>query len=173
MKVVTLELFRLKKMTSKDYTFENWLDGKFELSTVYNITDVASMDMVPRVNPLSILDDELAKISGKQLELFESLINDYKAKLIKDFNERYTESSFPKQTLRIQANDIIAILRGQKQKFSNEDFIAEKTGQLIPKSFLVNFQNYVNLKLKGVKITANFIPSPNSKLFNHNKYILP
>lgn len=160
-------------MTNNNYTYKNWLEGKFELTDVYIIKDVDANNKLPRVNPLSIQDDELAKINCKQQELFESLISEYKNKLIKDFNKRYTESSFPKQTLKIQVNDIIAIVRGQKQKFNNEDYIVEKTGQLIPKSFLVSFQNYMNLKLKGLEKTPNFIPSPNSKLFNYSKYILP
>ncbi len=52
-------------MTNNNYTYKNWLEGKFELTDVYIIKDVDENNKLPRVNPLSIQDDELAKINCK------------------------------------------------------------------------------------------------------------
>ncbi len=160
-------------MTTKEHTYKNWLAGKFELSTVYAIVDPQVKELPPLVNPLNIQDQELSKIRVKQQEIFESRIDALKTILIKSFNERYTTSPFPQTTLKLQVNEIIATVRGQKMKFNSEDFIVERTGQLIPKRFYLNFQNYMNQKLNGIEIIPNFIPSPNSVLFNDRKYLLP
>lgn len=160
-------------MESKQLTYQNWLKGQFELSTVYALIDPGNENTIPKIYPSNIQPEEISKINKKQEEIFEKLIKEYSASLIADFNARYTTSPSPKTTLKIQVNAIIALVRGQKQKFSPDDIIIEKTGQLIPKIFAVHFQNYVNQKLNGIAITPHFIPSPNSKLFDHSKYILP
>lgn len=160
-------------MESKQLTYQNWLKGEFELSTVYSIIDPGGENEIPTIDPKSIQTEEINQINKKQEEIFKTRIKEYSSQLITDFNTRYTTSFSPSATLKIQVNAIIATVRGQKQKFSGDDIIIEKTGLLIPKSFAQNFQNYVNQKLNGSEIIPHFIPSPNSKLFNHGKYMLP
>lgn len=160
-------------MKSKQLTYKNWLEGEFEFSFVYSPEHSDSDNSIPRIDPNSIQPEEISQINKKQAEIFETLIKEYSSQLITDFNTRYTTSCSPSATLKIQVNQIIATVRGKKQKFSGDNIIIEKTGQLIPKSFAKNFQNYVNKKLNGIEIIPHFIPSPNSKLFNHGKYMLP
>lgn len=160
-------------MESKQLTYQNWLKGEFELSAVYSIVESGHEYSIPKIDPRSIQPGEIRKINKKQEEIFEKLIKEYSALLISDFNTRYTKSPSPKTALRIQVNEIIATIRGNKRKFSEFDMIIEKTGQLIHKSFATNFQNYVNRKLKGIHSAPDFVPSPNSKLFNQGKYMLP
>lgn len=171
--ILHLHSYSIPTMVSKQLTYKNWLEGEFELSTVYSIIDSGCKNSIPSIDPKSIQPEEISKINKKQAAIFKTRIKEYSSQLITDFNTRYTTSFSPSTTLKIQVNAIIALVRGQKQKFSPDDIIIEKTGQLIPKIFAVHFQNYVNQKLNGIAITPHFIPSPNSKIFNHSKYILP
>jgi len=160
-------------MNTIDLTSENWLQGKFELKYTLAIFDSNEMNLPPIVDPSSIQKEELTKIHVLQKEIFQKQIEAYTNILITDFNDRYTKSAFPQTTLQMRANEIVATVRGQKMRFGKDDYVVERTGQLISKSFYVNFQNYVNRKLKVEKIDPSFIPSPNSKYFDENKYILP
>ena len=171
--ILPIESFSIPNMENNQLTFNNWLKGEFELSTVYSIIESGCENSIPKIDPRNIQPDEVCKIYKKQEEIFERLIKEYSSLLISDFNVRYTTSPAPQTTLKLQVNDIIATIRGKKRKFSEFDLIIEKTGQLIRKSFATNFQNYVNRKLKGIHYPPVFIPSPNSKLFDQGKYMLP
>ncbi|PHR46512.1 MAG: hypothetical protein COA32_10230 [Fluviicola sp.] len=162
-------------MKTNELTYENWIEGKFELNSVYRKPDESQKDLPYKASPKSILEDELKKINLEQSKLFDTLVNvkETSSKLIDDFNKRFTESKFPESTLKIESNRIIAYLRGKRYNYSKEEVLIEKIGESLPKSYDLNHHNYINRRMKGFPKVFSFVPSPNSKYFNHKHYILP
>lgn len=167
-------------MKTKDLTYENWLEGKFELDSVYRITDfrppkkpMAESELPPVVSEDKVGELELQKIKEEQSELFKSMVDELSQKFIDDFNERYTRSEYPRETLRIEANKIIATLRGKKLQISSEECQVEKTGQLMAFKFAKNLEYYVNGLLRGEPKSTKFVASPNSFYFNSSKAVYP
>lgn len=160
-------------MKTKDLTYQNWLEGKFELNSVYQIINQDQEDLPHITSPQSIHQDQLIKINQEQSKLFDTLVKEITSKFIDDFNKRFTEGKFPETILRIESNRIIAYLRGKRYKYSNEEVLIEKIGEFLPKEYDMNHHNYINRRMKGFPKLFSFVPSPNSKYFDHKHYILP
>lgn len=160
-------------MKTKDLTYQNWLEGKFELNSVYQIINQDQEDLPHITSPQSIHQDQLIKINQEQSKLFDTLVKEITSKFIDDFNKRFTEGKFPETILRIESNRIIAYLRGKRYKYSNEEVLIEKIGEFLPKEYDMNHHNYINRRMKGFPKLFSFVPSPNSKYFDHKYYILP
>jgi hypothetical protein len=160
-------------MKTKDLTYENWLQGKFELNTVSRITNESQKDLPLLLNPKDIDEDQLKRINDKQSRLFDTLVKETASKFIDDFNKRFTESKFPETTLRIESNRIIAYIRGKRHNYSKEEVLIEKIGEFISKKYNVNHHNYINRRMKDYPKVFSFVPGPNSDYFDHKRYILP
>lgn len=160
-------------MKTNELTFENWLAGKFDLDGIYSLTDHKTKDLPPKVSLQSIHSEELHKIQEEQQKIFDRLVKKLSTELIDDFNERYIKSPSPHTTLRLQANFIVATIRGKKYKINPLEYVIKHTGQIIPNIYYAQLQNYVNLRLKGNSFLPSFIPSPNSNYIDLQKVILP
>jgi hypothetical protein len=163
-----------------ELTFENWKKGAIELSHTYknNLPEIKTKEYAKfeKINFSKEIftKEELLKIKKLQKDYFFELSKKLFDKLYDDYRIREESSDYPIRVLETELSQLNHILKGKWSK----DILGLYTNRhadinMLENNYLI-FKKYIErTKIRGFEPIYDFMPSPNSKYYSDEIFVIP